>query len=153
MEKEPVRIQPANALRIDDTVVQMSYADYFSKDNLSLFIQILYNFDRRFSKYATSQWLMKDTTLSGIFAAVGKYLGTKDDAADGKLQDINECLNRIDQNNIQYEKFKVAYNNLSSTSINIGNVLRKGIFNFFLNLFMGKQTDWEKSLTKKNGNE
>lgn len=153
LEKEPVRIKPANALRIDDTVVQMSYADYFSKDNLSLFIQILYNFDRRFSKYATSQWLMKDTTLSGIFAAVGKYLETKDDTADGNLQDINECLNRIDQNNIQYEKFKVAYNNLSSTSINIGNVLRKGIFNFFLNLFMGKQTDWEKSLTKKNGDE
>lgn len=96
---------------------------------------------------------MKDTTLSGIFAAVGKYLETKDDTVEGKLQDINECLNRIDQNNIQYEKFKVAYNNLSSTSINIGNVLRKGIFNYFLDLFEGKQTDWEKSLTKKNGNE
>lgn len=153
LEKEPIRIQPANALRIDDSVVQMSYADYFSKDNLSLFIQMLYNFDRRLSGHAISQWLMKDTTLSGIFAAVGKYLEKRECAAEGKLQDINECLNRIDQNNIQYEKFKVAYNNLSSTSINIGNVLRKGIFNFFLDLFMGKQTDWEKSLTKKNGNE
>lgn len=153
LEKEPVRIQPANALRIDDTIVQMSYADYFSKENLSLFIQILYDFDRRLSNYATSQWLMKDTTLSGIFAAVGKYLETKDDTAEGKLQEINECLNRIDQNNIQYEKFKVAYNNLSSTSINIGNVLRKGIFNFFMDLFMGRQTNWKKSLTNENGNE
>lgn len=147
LEKAPVRIQPANALRIDDTVVQMSYADYFSKDNLSLFIQILYDFDKRLSSHTTSQWLMKDTTLSGIFAAVGKYLEMKVDTAEGKLQDINECLNRIDQNNIQYEEFKVAYNNLSSTSINIGNVLRKGIFNFFLDLFMGRQTNWEKSLT------
>ena len=96
---------------------------------------------------------MKDTTLSGIFAAVGKYLETKDNTAERKLQNINDCLNCIDLNNIQYEKFKVAYNNLSSTSINIGNVLRKGIFNYFLDLFEGKQTDWEKSLTKKNGNE
>ena len=46
LEKEPVRIQPANALRIDDTVVQMSYANYFSKDDLSLFIIYYSNFDR-----------------------------------------------------------------------------------------------------------
>ena len=153
LEKEPVRIQPANALRIDDSVVQMSYADFFSKDNLSRFIQILYDFDIRFSSHASSQWLMKDTTLSGIFAAVGKYLGKIEDTAERKLQDVNECLKRIDQNNIQYDRFKEAYDHLSSTSINIGNVLRKGIFNYFLDLFEGKQTDWEKSLTKKNGNE
>ena len=153
LEKEPVRIQPANALRIDDTVVQMSYADYFSKENLSLFIQILYDFDRRLSSHAPSQWLMKDTTLSGIFAAVGKYLETKDNTAERKLHNINDCLNCIDLNNIKYEEFKEAYNNLSSTSINIGNVLRKGIFNYFLDLFEGKQPIWEASLTKKNSNE
>lgn len=153
LEKEPVRIQPANALRIDDTVIQISYADYFSKENLSVFIHILYDFDRRLSSHEIGQWLMKDTTLSGIFAAAGKYLEKSEDAAEEKLQGINECLNRIDQNNIQYEEFKVAYNNLSSTSINIGNVLRKGIFNYFLDLFEGKQPIWEASLTKKNSNE
>ena len=153
LEKEPVRIQPANALRIDDSVVQMSYADFFSKDNLSRFIQILYDFDRRLSGHASSQWLMKDTTLSGIFASIGKYLGKKEDTAERKLQDMNECLNRIDQNNVQYDKFKEAYDNLSSNSINIGNVLRKGIFYYFCDLFECKQPEWEAALTKKNSYE
>lgn len=153
LEKEPVRIQPTNALRIEDSVVQMSYADYFSKENLSIFIQILYDFDRRISSPEISQWLMKDTTLSGIFAAIGKFLGKKEDAAENKLRDMKECLNLIDQNNIQYDKFQKAYDNLSSTSINIGNVLRKGIFNYFGDLFEGKQPEWEASLTKKNSNE
>ena len=150
IDKSPVRIQPANALRIDDSIVEMSAADYFSTDNLSAFIRILHNFDKRLNNHEISQWLMKDTTLSGLFAAIGKYLEKEENSVEGKLQHMNDSLNQINQVNIRYEDFKNSYESLSSTSVNIGNVLRKGIFNYFLAVLKGEKADWEKAINKKN---
>ena len=71
IERKPVRIQTVNALRITDSVVEESSASFFTKDNLEAFIKLLLELDKKFSNDQIGSWIMKDTTLSGLFAAIG----------------------------------------------------------------------------------
>ena len=71
IERKPVRIQTVNALRINDSVVEESSASFFTKDNLEAFINRLLELDEKFYNVQIGSWIMKDTTLSGLFAAIG----------------------------------------------------------------------------------
>lgn len=132
IERKPVRIQTVNALRINDSVVEESSASFFTKDNLETFINLLLELDKKFDNDQIGSWIMKDTTLSGLFAAIGAVYDQKRTCNVPSMLDfIRKKITVLNDENINYNKFQGAYNNLSSVTVNIGNAVRKAVYIYF----------------------
>lgn len=153
IEQKPVRIQTANALRINDSVVEDSSASFFTKKSLEEFLQLLLKLDRKFEKDNFNLWIMKDTTLSGLFAAIGAVSNKEIINNVSLMQKIIQMkIEELNPENIQYDEFQLAYNNLSSVTVNIGNAVRKAVYIYFKNLFLNKPMSWQEAFNR-NGKE
>lgn len=99
---------------------------------------------------AALKWFVKDTTMSGILAAIGKSM--PGDADNTTLEIIidqtNSCFEKLKQQlvtkSFSISEFFNEYDNLSSTRINIGDTVRRMIFNYTLNLIEGKDITWNE---------
>lgn len=153
--KKPLRVTPANKLQIEATdYLDQSLIDYyFNHDFLNYFLKIVYELDSAFQESEWRQWIGKDTTLSGIFAALGYFSeGTEDEK-----KVLDSFLNRIKNKEIDFklEEFERSYSELSSVNVNVGNVVRKSIYQYTLALLNGQQSYlWSESFPKnKYGDE
>lgn len=142
-----LRIQPVNDLHWQD---EDDYnREAFSPDNLKLFLTFLGDIDEKLCEKDTEHiaWYGKDTTLSGIYGAFGNYLKfDKNDVGKSinSLQDIIE--KKINDLDFNVGEFEDAYMKLSSVSINVGNVIRKGIFDYTLAALEGIRKSWYNCL-------
>lgn len=153
IERKPVRIQTVNDLRTNDSVVEESSASFFTKDNLEAFINLLLKLDKKFDNDQIGSWIMKDTTLSGLFAAIGAvYNQGWTYNVPLMLDFIHKKITVLNDENINYSEFNEAYNNLSSVTVNIGNAVRNAVYIYFNNLFLDKPMSWQEAF-KKNENE
>lgn len=151
IERKPVRIQTVNDLRTNDSVVEESSASFFTKDNLEAFINLLLKLDKKFDNDQIGSWIMKDTTLSGLFAAIGAvYNQGWNYNVPLMLDFIHNKITVLNDENINYGEFNDAYNNLSSVTVNIGNAVRKAVYIYFKNLFLNIPMSWQEAF---NGNE
>lgn len=151
IERKPVRIQTVNDLRTNDSVVEESSASFFTKDNLVAFINLLLKLDKKFDNDQIGSWIMKDTTLSGLFAAIGAvYNQGWTYNVPLMLDFIHNKITVLNDENINYGEFNDAYNNLSSVTVNIGNAVRKAVYIYFKNLFLNIPMSWQEAF---NGNE
>lgn len=151
IERKPVRIQTVNDLRTNDSVVEESSASFFTKDNLEAFINLLLKLDKKFDNDQIGSWIMKDTTLSGLFAAIGAvYNQGWTYNVPLMLDFIHNKITVLNDENINYGEFNDAYNNLSSVTVNIGNAVRKAVYIYFKNLFLNIPMSWQEAF---NGNE
>lgn len=154
IERKPVRIQTVNALRINDSVVEESSASFFTKDNLETFINLLLELDKKFDNDQIGSWIMKDTTLSGLFAAIGAVYDQKRTCNVPSMLDfIRKKITVLNDENIYYNKFQGAYNNLSSVTVNIGNAVRKAVYIYFKNLFLNKPMSWQEAFNRNENEE
>lgn len=154
IERKPVRIQTVNALRINDSVVEESSASFFTKDNLETFINLLLELDKKFDNDQIGSWIMKDTTLSGLFAAIGAVYDQKRTCNVPSMLDfIRKKITVLNDENINYNKFQGAYNNLSSVTVNIGNAVRKAVYIYFKNLFLNKPMSWQEAFNRNENEE
>lgn len=154
IERKPVRIQTVNALRINDSVVEESSASFFTKDNLEAFIKLLLELDKNFSNDQIDSWIMKDTTLSGLFAAIGAvYNQDLTYNVPSMLDFIHNKITVLNNENINYNEFNDAYNNLSSVTVNIGNAVRKAVYIYFKNLFLNKPMSWQEAFNRNENEE
>lgn len=145
IEQKPLRVAPTNYLEFDtsSSITQERVQKYFRPQYLSQFIEGIYNLDTKLSNLAGfTKWFGKDTTLSGIFAALG-YL----------KMDAKDLLNRIDNNsfNIDLDNFNKEYDFLASTKVNVGNVVRKAIYKYCCDELSNGQASWKKSFN--NGDD
>lgn len=146
IERKPVRIQTVNALRINDSVVEESSASFFTKNNLEAFIKLLFELDNKFYEEKFGAWMMKDTTLSGLFAAIGTFYIQKYTYNVSLMLDfIHNIIAILNNESIKYEEFQDAYHNLSSVTVNIGNAVRKAVYHYFMNLFLDKPISWQEA--------
>ena len=146
IEQKPLRIQTANSLCINDTVVEESSASFFTKNNLDAFIKLLFELDNKFYEEKFGAWMMKDTTLSGLFAAIGTFYIQKYTYNVSLMLDfIHNIIAILNNESIKYEEFQDAYHNLSSVTVNIGNVVRKAVYHYFMNLFLDKPISWQEA--------
>ncbi len=146
IEQKPLRIQTANSLCINDTVVEESSASFFTKNNLEAFIKLLFELDNKFYEEKFGAWMMKDTTLSGLFAAIGTFYIQKYTYNVSLMLDfIHNIIAILNNESIKYEEFQDAYHNLSSVTVNIGNVVRKAVYHYFMNLFLDKPISWQEA--------
>lgn len=154
IERKPVRIQTVNDLRTNDSVVEESSASFFTKDNLEAFINLLLKLDKKFDNDQIGSWIMKDTTLSGLFAAIGAvYNQEYTYNVPSMLDFIHKKITVLNDENINYSEFNDAYNNLSSVTVNIGNAVRKAVYIYFKNLFFNKQMSWKEAFNRNENEE
>lgn len=154
IERKPVRIQTVNALRINDSVVEESSASFFTKDNLEAFINLLLKLDKKFDNDQIGSWIMKDTTLSGLFAAIGAVYNQEwTYNVPSMLDFIHKKITVLNDENINYSEFNDAYNNLSSVTVNIGNAVRKAVYIYFKNLFLNKPMSWQEAFNRNENEE
>ena len=154
IERKPVRIQTVNDLRTNDSVVEESSASFFTKDNLEAFINLLLELDKNFDNDQIGSWIMKDTTLSGLFAAIGAVYNQEwTYNVPSMLDFIHNKITVINDDNINYSEFNDAYNNLSSVTVNIGNAVRKAVYVYFKNLFLNKPMSWQEAFNRNENEE
>ena len=154
IERKPVRIQTVNDLRTNDSVVEESSASFFTKDNLEAFINQLLKLDKKFDNDQIGSWIMKDTTLSGLFAAIGAVYNQEwTYNVPSMLDFIHKKITVLNDENINYSEFNDAYNNLSSVTVNIGNAVRKAVYIYFKNLFLNKPMSWQEAFNRNENEE
>ncbi len=154
IEQKPVRIQTPNALHINDSVVEESSASFFTKSRLEVFINLLIELDNKFYGRHLGLWIMKDTTLSGLFAAMGiVYNMENSHDVRSMLNFISEKIYALDDTSIKYGEFQDAYNKLSSVTVNIGSAVRKAVCYYFKNMFLDKDISWQEAFNKKGCDE
>lgn len=154
IERKPVRIQTVNDLRRNDSVVEEASASFFTKDNLEAFINLLLELDKKFDNDQIGSWIMKDTTLSGLFAAIGAVYNQEWTYNVPLMLDfIHNKITVLNDDNIIYNEFQGAYNNLSSVTVNIGNAVRKAVYIYFKNLFLNKPMSWQEAFNRNENEE
>ena len=121
----------------------------FNTDFMLYFLTKLVSLDKEISSKEESgkEWFSKDTTLSGVFAAIGSRLNFD------QIQSSDELKNKA---NIEFEKlekninaqgynlseFTDQYNVLSSRSVNIGSFIRKVVMEYTIQLIEEKNQSW-----------
>lgn len=154
IERKPVRIQTVNDLRTNDSVVEESSSSFFTKDNLEAFINRLLELDKKFYNDQIGSWIMKDTTLSGLFAAIGAvYNQDLTYNVPSMLDFIHNKITVLNNEIINYNEFNDAYNNLSSVTVNIGNAVRKAVYIYFKNLYLNKPMSWQEAFNRNENEE
>lgn len=149
IKRKPLRVQVANEVRMDDD----NYDDiqqFFSPENLNSFLKCIKNADSKFCKRDIKHlaWFGKDTTLSGIYAAFGQYINGNGDQLNWNEL---ECLinNRLEYIDFHVDQFEEAYNRLPSTKANVGNAVRRAIYQFTLNALQSHPISWSECLMNK----
>lgn len=150
-----LRIQNKNLINLDDTKLlnDEKLANYFNAITLSEFINQLYNLgevlSRKNSDYV--KWYGKDTVLSGVFGAIGSFMIDQQGFAD--VPSIGRIILEIDQYNdpFKLKEYYDAYENkLASTKVNVGNAVRRAIFNYTKDLLTLGKSDWYIHFSQHN---
>jgi len=161
VEKRPLRISTDGLLGLDKDEKKDLDKEYetpttifesvFSSDFITIFLEKLYLMDEKiFGKDSENgkEWFVKDTTLSGVFAAIGLYINIKEDWEKAYLIDkfkscVDQLNTKIDSNGLNLPEFTSQYNVLSSREVNIGNFIRKVIMTYILKLLKEQPVNWE----------
>lgn len=149
IQRKPLRVQAVNEVRMDEDN-ENDIEQFFSPENLTIFLQCMYLIDNVFcmtdSKHIA--WYGKDTTLSGVYAALGDFVCSNDIGL--RLQKLKKiAVHDIRKLHFNVDKFEMAYSKLSSTNVNVGNAVRKAIFKYTLNVLQNKQISWYECLMNK----
>ncbi|MDO4800560.1 MAG: hypothetical protein Q4A15_00195 [Prevotellaceae bacterium] len=146
-----MRVLSANKIYLDDSNLLGAdlLATYFSSEPLSSFINmldalgvLLCEQDSRYLK-----WYGKDTVLSGVFGAMGDY--SKHINNTPSIEAIHDLSVKICTNKDPFKlsEYYDAYNNKAGNS-NLGNVVRKAVFNYTRDLIETGEADWYKHFDK-----
>ena len=150
-----LRVSPANLINLDDNKLlnEENLEGYFNPKSLSSFIDNLYSFgiDLSVKSHEYVKWYGKDTALSGIFGAMGAYLIDTGRKPSIDLIVTLKCkLINGDGDPFKLSLFYDAYeNNIASSKVNVGNVVRKAIFDYTKNLLCGNTPNWDKCFSPK----
>lgn len=147
----PLRLSANNLEQIneEDLVSQEIMDKFFNHPFLNAYLTQIFKLDESLLKFDNEylRWFVKDTTISGIFGAIGRYMqisvsGDIDlPEFNRKFEYIREILGK--NNYFHLDKFYQEYNSLSSSRINIGDVVRKAIYAYTLECINGAPISWE----------
>lgn len=154
-----LRISPTNMINLDDDKLlnDLNLTAYFNVQTLSKFINCLYALDKNLAGKSADyiKWFGKDTTLSGVFGAMGAFL-INSSGGFPKVEEIYDLISQINKKEDPFnlKEFYDAYENkLVSTKVNLGNAVRKTIFNYTKNLLDERQPDWYQYFSQYSDNE
>lgn len=152
IEKKPLRIAPANMIEWDsDSFFETEYvAKYFNTDFLCCFINLIRKMDKVLSEQDPNylKWFGKDTTLSGIFAGLGKYINPENE--NKLLDDIEKAIVRVASGECDFRitEFESELSKLAGSRINVGNVVRNAIAAYTQELFTNGSASWSNAFNR-----
>lgn len=128
-------IQKAQAEDFDDAIFEKLISYSF----IDQFIDVLMLLDSKLtSEYgdAAIRWLGRETSLTGMFAASGKFMKLRNISAEKAL---NELGQKIGENptSLNLSNFEDMRNSLDLAKVNIGNVNKKAVFDAIFDLLAG----------------
>lgn len=151
IEGKPLRVDPSNKVRFEDdaSVEGDVLLYYFNEVFLSSFIDRIYRLDCQLKQKGANyeMWYGKDTTLSGIFAAIGSVLNENTTDLERLDRVISAIASKPDP--FKIGDFDNAYSELSSVRINVGKVLREAIFVYTKGLLTGNEMEWYQAFNSK----
>ena len=158
IEQKPIRLDRNFNLNDEESISEINASFYFSKTTLEHFLNAIYEYDCRMSNYSEEfkKWFVKDTTISSVLAATGYCIkSTCEDENEFRKRAMAELpailSNKLgDVSKFQLDKFEEQYERLSSVRINIGNVLRRSIFNYCVSLILEKGISWKDAFREAN---
>lgn len=150
VEGKPLRVSTEklidNEFQDNEEIPDNIYNSVFNREYIKLFLSELYELDKIIieNEEKGKEWLSKDTTLSGLFAAVGKNINFNEHAnIQEQTKAIFSKLNKnITENGLSLKDFTSEYNVLSSRSVNIGSFIRKVVMEFISGILEDKQLSW-----------
>lgn len=147
IENKPQRVSPSSLMRwdIEEMMDVEVTVKYFNTNYLTKYLNYLYRLDEAVASHGTKmlQWFGKDTSLSGVFAALGQCFSySKDDVFN--LDNLDSFIRNVKQGKFDFrlDEFEKAYNNLSSVRVNVGNIVRKAIYVYTLEMVQSGRCDW-----------
>jgi hypothetical protein len=159
VEGRPLRVSTEKLIEHefgeDIETTENTYDLVFNTDFLVYFLSKLVDIDNIIcSKEAHGkEWFSKDTTLSGIFAAIGSRIDisgiqTQEDLKNTVNNEFTILTKRINESGYNLSEFTNQYNILSSRSVNIGLFIRKVVMEYTLQLMEEKEESWSKVFSK-----
>jgi hypothetical protein len=143
--RKPLRVKRVNQLNFNDNSIPSEFSEGLVASALSNFIKVLYSLDSKISSLSdyARVWIAKDTTLSGIFAALG--LSADPDSKYDDYTEVQDFVETLHTEDLDLPGFKDAYESLSSVSVNVGQAVRKAVFNGFSTYIAGHKIDWKRA--------
>jgi hypothetical protein len=153
IEKKPQRVTTEVLINMEgeEDISAKTYELVFNKEFLKIYLDNLYELDTVIAQKEQEkgkEWFVKDTSLSGVFAALGKYIEFDQAWDKGKLisstkKGFEDLTKAILDNGLFLDDFTQQYNILSSRIGNIGNFIRRVITDYVYSLLKDKQTTWQ----------
>lgn len=149
-DRKPLRVQSAGKIILDEEDINSAN---LTETNLLIFLKHVAQIDRFLCDKDADHiaWYGKDTTLSGIYAALGQFT-----AENGKMEEFEKdadtdfFVESFKKCDFQVKEFNNAYAKLSSVRVNVGNIVRNAIFSYTLDLLKGKKSSWAEYLLNKS---
>jgi hypothetical protein len=157
VEERPLRVSTEKLIEHEFGEKETKYSIYdvvFNSTYLLFYLKELIELDKLISKSEIGkEWFSKDTTLSGIFAAIGTKVKISHVQNEEELikktnliiQDLKKQIRKVGWN---LDKFTGEYNVLSSRTVNIGNFIRKVVMEYTLSLLEQGSPNWNEIFTK-----
>jgi len=139
----------------DQETPEKTYDLVFNKDFLKYFLEKVRLLDDKIydaEKTLGREWFSKDTTLSGVFAAIGSKISFTELTQEGQLEKqlddmIDALVIKIGKGSLNLEQFTEEYNQFSSRSVNIGVFIRRVVMDFTLGLLTGSESTWKSAFS------
>ena len=152
---KPIRLSSEN-LEIgkdEDYISEYQVIRYFNQPFLNIYLNSLFEIDTALNKHNKMyiKWFAKDTTISGLMGAIGARLNSMEgDYNEQYKQVIDAIKQKIDrQDCFNVEQFYSDYSKLSSQKINIGDKVRRAIYNYTLALLDDTKITWSEAFMNK----
>jgi hypothetical protein len=153
VEMKPLRVSTDDLIgkEAEEETEPDIYETVFSSEFIKIYIEQLYNIDKAVYEkdlQKGKEWFVKDTSLSGVFAAVGKQIQidkswNKKELSQFATEGFILLRDKILEKGFNLSEFTDEYNSLSSRQVNIGNFIRKVIANYTYELMQGNSPEWK----------
>lgn len=159
IQGKPVRLQTKDVISPsnDNDITETIGYEFYNTDFVEGFIRKLYQMDIALShndeRYL--KWFVKDTTLSGVWGAIGDYVRKKHsndiDFYHNGIESLDEIINRFSSNDVyRLDEFDNQYGKLSSVRVNIGSIVRIAIYLYTKDLLEGNLPSWNRAFLTKS---
>lgn len=153
---QPMRLSPDNLefSSEDEYISEEQVTQYFNQPFLNVYLKSLYEIDCELQSKNDLylKWFVKDTSISGVMGAIGFLLRNKTNGDfNQSYEDIVRTLvQKIHSDEcFEIEEFYLEYNNLSSQKINIGDKVRRAIYNYTIGILNDNPIKWSEAFINK----
>lgn len=159
IEGKPLRVSTEklieNEFQDNEDTPENVYDIVFNSKYIYQFLDKLFELDQVISakEKTGKEWFSKDTSISGVFAAIGNNLRLTSLKSEAEIIEktdevFQKLIKSINENGLHLNKFTDEYNELSSRSVNIGSFIRKVVMEYFLSLLEGNSPTWNDMFNK-----